>query len=151
MNNVRVRTNTPPRIRRADLIARRAWFTWYAAWVLFALGWAGTVVAGNGGWGNVLSGKFSLAGTIIALLVQSGLTYSQWCFPDHKVMVYVSRFIDAGITAWGYYSLVGVHLQSLVRSFGVDISTSLYVSIGIVYLVSFIPAWYPEKRLVGDV
>ena len=151
MNNIRVRDTTPPTIKRSELIRKRKWFSWYAAWVLLFMGVVGSIVAGNGGWVNVLSGKFTYAGTIGAILAQTILTGIQWSMPDHKALVYLSRALDAVLTFVGYGPLVLISTTGILVTLGIPFQYAYYYACGIIYMVAVIVAWYPEFRLVGNV
>ena len=145
----------PATISRAKLRRQRAWVTWYGAWALLFLGWLGTLVATNGGWGNVLAGRITLTGTILAIVSQAILTWIQWSWSDHLIAAYISRALDAGLTALGYGSLVIAGMAAWFAAQGIpativvrDWTLTGLLAWFILWLIALFPAWYPEHRLI---
>lgn len=139
---------TTPSIRRATLRQKEQWFTWFGAVVLLVVGFIGTIVTANGGWDNVLSGKITANGTIIAVILQIGLTISQWTYKDRRLTMVVSRAIDTALTGYGYGSIFA---NDTINYFdGIGVHFSWFVFWYLIMTVALGVSWYPEYRLVRD-
>lgn len=139
---------TTPSIRRQSLRQQRQWITWYLAWSLMLLGFVGTIVTANGGWGQLLSGRFSWNMTILAFALQVILTYVQWAWYDIRPLAYFSRTIDALFTALGYGSVIYVYAIDYFNGYDLFFVSVIYWLI--TFVLSVFIAWYPEYRLVRD-
>ncbi len=139
-------------IRRSRTGAEKA-----LAWGVLALSWLGSVVMAHGGWAPFLAAP-SPAAIGMGLAVQAVLTYLQWAYDDNRWVAWPARAIDALLTALGYGFLVVSGLAALIAVTGLPnllwplawwwVTSAGLVAWVIVYLVSLLVAWYPEKTLV---
>lgn len=144
-------TKRPPTISRERLRRQRAYITWYAAWGVLGLGWLGTVVAANGGWGPFLSLQWTWTGWIGGLALQAFLTWLQWSFGDIPALSWTSRAVDAGLTALGYGVLFVDWLVAALPGGALPWGlprVDVVAAWGILWAVCLVPAWWPEHRLV---
>lgn len=145
----------PPTIARANLRRQRATITWAAAWGVLVLGWLGTIVAANGGWGPFLALEWTWTGWIGGAAAQLLLTWLQWSCSDIPLLAWTSRAVDALLTALGYGVLVVGSLIAWLVEHGLPaapiawgLSLAGIAAWGILWAICLIPAWWPEHRLV---
>lgn len=137
-------------VSRATLRRQRGAIERYTAWVVLLISFAGTVVVFAGGWPAFIASwqalRPSIAAHVGGIAVQALLTYLQWHYYDVRGISWTARVFDAATTALGYGPLFAPWLieQLAVR----DIPAPFYVAWGIIGLVSYGIAWYPESRLV---
>lgn len=147
----------PGVISRAAVRRSRTTVEKALAWGVLALSWLGSVVTTSRGWTLFLTNP-SPAAIGIGLAFQAVLTYLQWAYDDKRWVAWPSRAIDALLTALGYgFLFVGglsdlfavTGLPNLLWPLGWWMVTSCgLVAWGVIYLVSLLVAWYPEKTLV---
>lgn len=147
---MQVSHKTPYQFRRAELMRNRDWITWYIAWFLLAMSFLGSFAAGNGGMANVVSGKLSYSGTVVALIVQLFLTWIQWSWADFPGLVILSRIVGTVLTTYGYSGLFIVPLVSSLVDMGIPTTNNIAhaLAYSIMGVIFFVPEWYPEIRLV---
>mgnify|MGYP000954117115 FL=1 len=147
----------PGVISRAAVRRSRTTVEKALAWGVLALSWLGSVVTAHGGWAPFLAIP-SPAAIGIGLAMQAVLTYAQWAYDDNRWIAWPARAIDALLTALGYGFLFVRGLAALFRATGLDsmiwplgwwqVTTAGLIAWAIIYLVSLLVAWYPEKTLV---
>lgn len=147
----------PGVISRAAVRRSRTTVEKALAWGVLALSWLGSVVTAHGGW-TLLLASISPAATALGLAGQAVLTYLQWAYDDIWWIAWPARMIDAALTALGYGFLFVRGLAALFRITGLDsvvwplgwwqVTTAGLIAWGIIYLVSLVAAWYPERTLV---
>lgn len=140
-------------VNRATLTKQRGAVERWSAYVVLLVSFLGTIAAFNGGWVALITGL--LAGTnmfgigimsLLAILLQGGLTYLQWAYADDPRIAYASRAVDTLFTAWGWGPLFVGGLTATIA--GIGIASPEYWAWGVLGLVSLLAAWYPESRLV---
>lgn len=141
-----VRSKQSAVVTRAQIERQRGAVERVLAFVVLLLSFLGTVVAFHGGWGPVLAFQISVAATGGGIALQIVLTWLQWSYRHVPLLRWSSIAVDTALTALGYGPLVVPWLGVQLAARGVG--GSLYVAWAIVGLASFLPAWYPESRLV---
>jgi hypothetical protein len=132
-------------VGRARLRRQRGSIERWSALVILFASFLGTIAAMSGGWPALISAP-ALTPILGGFIFQGILTYLEWHYYDHKPISWAARFFDAGLTAWGYGPLVIVPLTAFLVARGMP--SAEYAAWGIIGIVSFLTAWYPESRLV---
>jgi hypothetical protein len=139
-------------VDRSSLRRQRGAVERWSALVVLLISFAGTIATFAGGWLTLIegarAGEPSWAAIIGGIAFQGLLTYVQWHYYDRRALSWISRGIDTALTAIGYGPLVVVALAGWIASRGVEAPTNLQFAWGVIVLVSFLAAWYPESRLV---
>lgn len=140
-------------VSRTALTKQRGAVERWSAYVVLLVSFLGTIAAFNGGWVVLITGLLegsNLFGiaimSLLAILLQGGLTYLQWAYADDPRIAYTSRAIDTTFTVWGWGPLFVGGLAAAIAGFGV--ASPEYWAWGVLGLVSLAAAWYPESRLV---
>ncbi|GEM_PF-5467807 len=143
-------------ISRAALQRSRTNVEKIFAWGILALSWLGAIVTAHGGWNAMLTTP-SIGAICGGIAVQVVLTYLEWAYDDIWYIAWPARLIDALTTALGYgFLFVGALALLFAPALPNTpwtlawwiVTTCGLVAWGIIYLVSLVAAWYPEKTLV---
>lgn len=142
---------------RATLERNRTKVEVALAWIGFVVGWIGSVATAHGGWGNLLAAP-SLGLACIGLGTQAVLTWLQWSYGDRWYIAWPARAVDATLTALGYGFLFILPLTVALSRTGLSlslwpllwfaVSIAGLVAWAVMWLISLVVAWYPERTLV---
>lgn len=137
-------------VRRSTLRRQRGTIERYTAWIVLFVSVLGTIAALAGGWTPLIASIVTLKPNWAAIGggigIQALLTYMEWHYYDVFFISWPARTADTIATALGYGPLVVVALAAFLAAKGVP--SSGYAAWGVIGLVSFLIAWYPESRLV---
>lgn len=128
------------------------------AFGVLVLSFLGSAAACSGGWALIVQGQGSGVGFAFGLLLQGLLTWMQWAYAGVRALAWPSRAVDAALTAAGYGPLVFGALASWIVANGASNTPAnvlgwevIPATLGtwcILWIVSLLPAWYPESRLI---
>lgn len=137
-------------VSRAKLRQQRGQIERWTAWVVLFASFLGTVVALAGGWpaflGSLRAGAPPWSAVLGGFLIQGLLTYLQWYYYDRPLIAQPARIVDTVFTAWGYGPLFSASLIAALTVRGVP--QPVVTAWLIVAVLAYLPAWYPESRLV---
>jgi len=137
-------------IRRATLRRQRGAIERSTAWFVLVLSVIGSIAALAGGFVPLIAGIMTRApqwsAIIGGFMLQVLLTHLEWHYFDTPLVAWPARMVDTLTTAIGYGPLVIAALSAFLLARGVPLP--LYAAWGIIGIVSFIAAYYPESRLV---
>jgi len=135
-------------VSRATLDRQRGTFERAMAFGVLFFSFAGTVAALSGGWAALRTNP-QPAPIIGGLAIQAALTAAEWWYGKGRgPWVYrLALLIDTALTTLGYGPLVVGWLSAYLVSRGVgELATIL--AWGLIGVVSWLIAWYPEKTLI---
>lgn len=146
-------------LRRSRTTVERA-----LAWLVLLLGYAGSLIASQGGWSNVAALRWQLAPAVAVAILQGILTWLQWSYDDRPWVARPARAIDAGLTLAGWGPLlIGLATAAAASFFGILIGiaamfggaltfspqTALIGGWIVLSVAAIGAAWYPEHTLVN--
>lgn len=132
-------------VSQAQLKKQRGTIERVTALIVLFVSFAGTIAALSGGWPALLASP-QLTPIIGGIAFQAVLTYLEWHYFDNVPIAWGARLFDTAFTAWGFGPLFVTGLTALLASWGVP--QPEYAAWGVIGVVSFLTAWYPESRLV---
>jgi hypothetical protein len=149
----------PAIISRARLARSRSSVERATALAVLALSFLGSVVAMHGGdWARLAAWPPAWGLIGAGLLLQAVLTWLQWAYGHIPRVAAPARAADAALTAAGFGPLALAGLagwlapmladRGLLAHVAGGMTTATLIAWAILWLVSLLPAWYPESRLV---
>lgn len=135
-------------VSRAALDKQRGAFERFAAFGVLFFSFAGTIAAFAGGW-SVLVSQPRIAPIVGGIAAQVALTAAQWWYGAGRgIWRYrLALAIDAALTTLGYGPLVVPWLSLYLAARGVG-EVSEILAWGLIGVVSFLVAYFPEKTLI---
>lgn len=153
-------------VSRSALARTRGPVERYSAWLVLFGSALGAVVTFHGSWAALLAAP-SLGRIVAGLGLQLVLTWMQWAYYQRPGIAWTARAADALTTTLGYGPLVHGALVGWFVGGGASTAPilagldpawqpgtpSAWGWAGVaawagIYLLSLVPAWYPESRLV---
>jgi hypothetical protein len=137
-------------VSRDRLRAQRSGIERAMAWLVLLVSFAGSIAALHGGFApliaSVVLGPLNLGALLGGVLIQALLTFLEWYYFDRWSIAWGARGLDTALTAIGYGPLFVPPLLALLASRNAP--SPLLLAWGIIVLVSFGVAYFPESRLV---
>jgi len=137
-------------VRRATLRKQRGKVERATAWIVLFVSALGTIATFAGGWEPLIASIRALRPNWAAIAggvgAQALLTFLEWHYYDVPLVSWPARFFDTILTALGYGPLVAALLIGILTTRNAPLPFQL--AWGIIILVSFLIAYYPESRLV---
>lgn len=135
-------------VSRASLDQQRGAFERAMAFGVLFFSFAGTVAALSGGW-SALRATPQLAPIVGGLALQGALTAAEWWYGNgrSRTVYRLALLIDTALTTFGYGPLIVPWLSSYLAGKGVGELAPL-LAWGLIGVVSWLIAWYPEKTLI---
>jgi hypothetical protein len=135
-------------VTRATLDRLRGAFERAMAFGVLFFSFAGTVAALSGGWAALRTNP-QLAPIAGGLALQGALTAAEyWYGKGRSRPVYLAALlIDIALTTYGYGPLIVPWLTTYLQGRGMG-ELAPAVAWGLIGVVSWLIAWYPEKTLI---
>jgi len=135
-------------ITRAQLDKQRGAFERFTAVGILFFSFAGTIAAFSGGW-TALRSELHLAPIIAGIATQLALTAAEWWYGAGRGAwrYRLALCIDSALTTIGYGPLIVPWLALYLTTRGMGEMASP-LAWGLIGVVSFLVAWYPERTLI---
>ena len=121
-----------------------------AAWLVLLVSFAGSMATLHGGFApmieSIASRQYNVGALLGGAIIQIVLTFLEWWYFDRPLIAGGARLVDAATTAIGFGPLFLAPLASFLHDRG--LADPLLPAWGIIIVVSFAVAWFPESRLV---
>lgn len=135
-------------VTRAALDKQRGAFERFSALGILFFSFAGTIAALSGGW-SALASEPRIAPIAGGIAAQSALTAAQWWYGAGRGCwrYRIAVVVDAALTTIGYGPLIVPWLAPYLAARGAgEVAPAL--AWGLIGVVSFLVAWYPERTLI---
>lgn len=135
-------------VTRAALDRQRGAFERFSALGILFFSFAGTIAAFSGGW-SALASNPRLSPILGGLVAQFALTAAEWWYGSGRgpLRYRVALAFDAALTTFGYGPLIVPWLAPYLAARGLG-EIALILAWGLIGVLSFLVAWYPEKTLI---